>query len=327
MVPDVVAYTVATVPGLIIIPNALTPSAQCYLAAASLEQWSREPNVSNLHAHWDVPDHGIWNAAQAQPDQIIPLKTDFPPSAPSSRSQPIKDGSLSVAAGYEASPSPSSVDLTALSCSELMDRMRWSSLGMQYNWSRQEYYTDRVAPIPPLLVALTRAIVGATAHLTHYTADQWRPQGGIINFYGPHDALMAHQDRSEVNMTAPLVSLSLGQDAVFLMGSQTREDTPTAFRVRSGDIILFGGPARLNFHGVPRIMARESVPEHAPRQIKRAFAAQGRQISKQIEQGTDLHMLPFTQPGTIASCFSACSQSMQKYLQSHRININVRQFQ
>jgi alkylated DNA repair protein (DNA oxidative demethylase) len=59
-----------------------------------------------------------------------------------------------------------------------------------------------------------------------------------------------HQDRNERDFAAPIVSVSLGLPAVFLFGGLRRNDRPRRVRLESGDIVVWGGPTRLAFHGV-----------------------------------------------------------------------------
>ncbi|TFK46433.1 hypothetical protein OE88DRAFT_1667831 [Heliocybe sulcata] len=73
---------------------------------------------------------------------------------------------------------------------------------------------------------------------------------------------MAHVDRSEVCATSPLVSVSLGNAAIFLIGGLTRDAEPTALLLRSGDVVIMSGPAcRRAYHGVPRIL-EDTLPGH-----------------------------------------------------------------
>ena len=59
-----------------------------------------------------------------------------------------------------------------------------------------------------------------------------------------------HQDRDEHDLRAPIVSVSLGLPATFLFGGSKRSDKPNRFRLEHGDVVVWGGPARLAFHGV-----------------------------------------------------------------------------
>jgi DNA oxidative demethylase len=76
------------------------------------------------------------------------------------------------------------------------------------------------------------------------------PDACLINRYEPRSRLSLHQDRNEQDYDAPIVSVSLGLPAVFLFGGVRRTDRPCRIRLESGDVVVWGGPARLAFHGV-----------------------------------------------------------------------------
>jgi alkylated DNA repair protein (DNA oxidative demethylase) len=80
------------------------------------------------------------------------------------------------------------------------------------------------------------------------------PQACLVNVYDEKARMGLHQDRDEADLCAPIVSLSLGADCRFRMGSARREDETRSFVLSSGDALVFGGPARLAFHGVDRIL-------------------------------------------------------------------------
>jgi alkylated DNA repair protein (DNA oxidative demethylase) len=67
-----------------------------------------------------------------------------------------------------------------------------------------------------------------------------------------------HQDRDENARAAPVLSVSLGDDALFRIGGESRKGPTKSVRLRSGDVLVFGGPARLAFHGIDRIFAGTS---------------------------------------------------------------------
>ena len=91
--------------------------------------------------------------------------------------------------------------------------------------------------------------------------DCWREVGGyalppeacLMNWYAPGTRMGLHQDRDEQDFAAPVVSLSLGDTALFRIGGLKRSDPTRSFRLASGDAVAFGGPSRLAFHGVDRI--------------------------------------------------------------------------
>jgi alkylated DNA repair protein (DNA oxidative demethylase) len=76
------------------------------------------------------------------------------------------------------------------------------------------------------------------------------PDACLINRYEPGARMSLHQDRDERDFAAPIVSVSLGLPAIFLFGGAKRADKPQRYRLQHGDVVVWGGPARLYFHGV-----------------------------------------------------------------------------
>jgi alkylated DNA repair protein (DNA oxidative demethylase) len=78
----------------------------------------------------------------------------------------------------------------------------------------------------------------------------FRPDACLINRYEPGAKLSLHQDKDELDLSAPIVSVSLGLPAIFLFGGLKRSDKTSRHRLLHGDVVVWGGPARLAFHGV-----------------------------------------------------------------------------
>jgi alkylated DNA repair protein (DNA oxidative demethylase) len=76
------------------------------------------------------------------------------------------------------------------------------------------------------------------------------PDACLINRYAPGARMSLHQDRDERDFDSPIVSVSLGLPAIFLFGGLKRSDKPTRYRLEHGDVVVWGGPSRLFFHGV-----------------------------------------------------------------------------
>jgi alkylated DNA repair protein (DNA oxidative demethylase) len=76
------------------------------------------------------------------------------------------------------------------------------------------------------------------------------PEACLINRYVPGAKLSLHQDKDELDFAAPIVSVSLGLPAVFLFGGPKRADKPNRYRLEHGDVVVWGGPSRLFFHGI-----------------------------------------------------------------------------
>jgi len=76
------------------------------------------------------------------------------------------------------------------------------------------------------------------------------PDACLINRYQPGARMSLHQDRDETDFSAPIVSVSLGLPAIFMFGGAKRSDKPARYRLEHGDVVVWGGPSRLFFHGV-----------------------------------------------------------------------------
>jgi alkylated DNA repair protein (DNA oxidative demethylase) len=120
----------------------------------------------------------------------------------------------------------------------------WISDATGYRYAPAHPETGR--PWPPLPDAFLQ-LWDSVADYPH------PPQACLINFYGPAAKMGLHQDRDEVDFTAPVVSVSLGDSCLFRIGGLKRGEPTRSFRLNSGDVLVLGGKARLAFHGVDRI--------------------------------------------------------------------------
>lgn len=79
------------------------------------------------------------------------------------------------------------------------------------------------------------------------------PEACLVNFYSDDAKMGLHQDKDEKELTAPVLSISLGNSCLFRVGGLDRKDPTGSFKLQSGDIVLLGGEGRLAYHGVDRI--------------------------------------------------------------------------
>ncbi|RIY02754.1 alpha-ketoglutarate-dependent dioxygenase AlkB [Aureimonas flava] len=98
-------------------------------------------------------------------------------------------------------------------------------------------------PIPAALLDLWRELAGYPHP----------PEACLVNFYAPGARLGLHQDRDEADLAAPVLSVSLGDEALFRFGGTARGGPTRSLRLGSGDVVVLGGESRLAFHGVDRI--------------------------------------------------------------------------
>jgi alkylated DNA repair protein (DNA oxidative demethylase) len=93
----------------------------------------------------------------------------------------------------------------------------------------------------------------------HAGFEGFLPDACLINRYEPGTRLSLHQDRNERDFSAPIVSVSLGIPSVFLFGASKRSDRAMRVPLAHGDVVVWGGPARLRYHGVLPL-----APAHHP---------------------------------------------------------------
>ena len=107
------------------------------------------------------------------------------------------------------------------------------------------------APVPEHAQHANNAGVLCQEDMQH---PQYKPDTALVNFYREGDTLGGHKDDAEEHADCPIVSLSLGCDAVFLIGGATKDVAPTAVWIHSGDAVVLSGSARQCYHGVPRVL-------------------------------------------------------------------------
>uniref|UniRef100_A0A383WCP4 Fe2OG dioxygenase domain-containing protein n=1 Tax=Tetradesmus obliquus TaxID=3088 RepID=A0A383WCP4_TETOB len=170
--------------------------------------------------------------------------------------------------------------------SMLLRKLRWASLGPPYNWTLRVYEPHEPHTLlPSELVQLAEHFAALAARACSSSrsgssgggsrdsgaadadaaaspgstpaaaaAAVFRPNVALVNYYHPGDTLNGHKDDVERDLLQPIVTMSLGCAAVFLMGGPSRQQQPTALLLRSGDVAVLGGPARACYHGVPRVL-------------------------------------------------------------------------
>ncbi len=117
---------------------------------------------------------------------------------------------------------------------------------------RSGYRYDGTDPVSgkswPAMPPPFRELAGRAAAEAGFAG--FSPDACLINRYEPGARMSLHQDKDENDFGAPIVSVSLGLPAIFMFGGLQRSDKPRRFRLEHGDIAVWGGPARLAFHGV-----------------------------------------------------------------------------
>jgi DNA oxidative demethylase len=124
-------------------------------------------------------------------------------------------------------------------------RAGWVTDRKGYRYDPVDPTTGRAwPPMPPSF----RNLAARAAQATGFVG--FDPDACLINRYEPGTRLSRHRDENECDFTAPIVSVSLGLPAVFLFGGKNRSDRPRRTRLESGDVVVWGGQDRLNYHGI-----------------------------------------------------------------------------
>lgn len=133
------------------------------------------------------------------------------------------------------------MSVTTTSCGDL----GWHSDEYGYRYVRRDPISDLPWPKMPDSFLQLASCAAAKAGFDHY-----KPDACLINRYMPGNKMSLHQDKNELDFSAPIVSVSLGLPAVFMFGGLRRSDPVSKLLLHHGDVLVWGGPARLRFHGV-----------------------------------------------------------------------------
>jgi alkylated DNA repair protein (DNA oxidative demethylase) len=121
----------------------------------------------------------------------------------------------------------------------------WVSDNTGYRYDAIDPESGKPWPrMPPVFMKLAQDAAASAGF------ENFQPDACLVNRYEPGSRLTLHQDKNECGFDAPIVSVSLGIPAVFLWGGLRRKDKPERLGLVHGDVMVWGGPARLRYHGV-----------------------------------------------------------------------------
>ena len=144
----------------------------------------------------------------------------------------------------------------------------WNGLTYAYEDVRSDFDGLAVPAIPARFVEIARAAVAEAGY-------EMRTDLCIMNYYTAEARMGVHQDKDERPETIaagiPIVSVSLGDAARFVVGGLKRRDPTRPLMLKSGDVLVMGGPSRLRFHGVTRILAGTAPAGTGPGRFNLTF--------------------------------------------------------
>ena len=212
--------------GTYIIKDALDRKQQIEIVLHILFDMLKSPNMTNLHSHHNDNEmidimNNIWINSNEYIDNMKGYTNEY------------IDKSL------------------------VLSKIRWITLGYQYDWTNRSYKKEKYVPFP---IKLAQLCTDLTASINNDTNYNLHPEAAIINFYQNGNIMGGHQDDVESTFDHPVLSISIGCPCIFLLGGFNKEDDPLPILLRSGDVLFMGGPSRLRYHGVPKVFINEAPP-------------------------------------------------------------------
>jgi len=266
-------FEVKNVPGLYVIPNPFTADGQIQWASRCLESYACQPNKTNLDVFEKQynSDRSLWDESCEQVHAKLK-----------------KNNKISL-----------HKDATNLFKQTPIWKLRWATLGYHHNWNTKVYSENDHTEFPSELFQLSQVVAGCLGY------SNYKAQAAIVNFYHVGSTLSAHTDESEQNLSHPLISISFGLPAVFLIGGPTKQTEPTAVMIRSGDVVIMTSQSRLSYHAVPRILHPDEL-------------STSRESEHSAGDPTPKVLTP--EPSQVLK-----EPEVEAYLKTSRINMNVRQ--
>jgi DNA alkylation damage repair protein AlkB len=144
----------------------------------------------------------------------------------------------------------------------------WNALTYAYEPTRGDFDGLPVPAIPERFREIARAAAADAGF-------EMSPDLCIMNYYAAESRMGVHQDKDERPETIargiPIVSVSLGDAARFVVGGLTRREPTQPLVLRSGDVLVMGGPSRLRFHGITRILTGTAPEGTGPGRFNLTF--------------------------------------------------------
>lgn len=228
-------------PGFYFIPGALSVEEQCQWITESLTSFPQPPNRTNHNAIYG-PIQDLFTASKEKRKLLVENGQPKDTGRQTAPEQTVKSTSRWTSCEEDSVGDACKSVLASV----LLRKLRWSTLGLQFDWSKRSYNVSLPHnKIPDALCCLARRLAAPAMPL----GEEFHPEAAIVNYFALGDMLGGHLDDMEKDWSKPIVSISLGCKAIFLLGGKSRENPPLAMFLRSGDAVLMAGEARECFHG------------------------------------------------------------------------------
>jgi alkylated DNA repair protein alkB homolog 1 len=265
-------YGIEQYPGFLYAPQALSDGLQSQLAYLAVTEFCEKPHVTNIDnvsikpTEEDNSDQTMWNLWK------------------------------------ENSVKKSSRKRKSYRCFE---KLTWATTGWHYDWTARTYHEGAKSPMPFILESVSQVFARTSLIVEKSPSTTFVGTASIVNYYNGKSTMGGHRDDLEFALDKPVISLSLGLPALFLLGGKSKDDNPVLpILVRPGDVMILGGESRLNYHGVARILPSTYLlqePEFECEDTKFPI----RLDAKLVPDEDQIHL--------------------QEFLTQYRLNINIRQ--
>jgi len=299
-------------PGLYLVVNSLSPKAQLYWAKKALIEYStaEHNNLSNLKKL------NASNETKPPADDKVPVASELATAAAAEEEDYRRLWELSMR------------DTDRF---QRFEKLRWSCLGYHYDWTRRMYRKNLKSDFPEDLACLCNRITGLVGK-------DLVAEAAIVNYYPVGTSMGGHLDDAEHTMAKPIVSISIGCSALFLIGGRDRSVRPTPILLRSGDAIVMSGESRYSYHGIPFVLPIAFQPLNTTPLSNQGSRSVPELINHHVRSNDDMT----NTISTSSKCFHNLTPLIDlaneedsldveqtkivvEYLQQARINMNVRQ--
>jgi len=336
------AFGLSEFPGFIFFPQALSECLQTQLAFESVTDFCEAPHATNI----DLVAPKSHEVVNGEEETLWHLwKTEHGFATATNKGQ----------ASSAAKDNPNKKYYRSFR------KLSWATTGYHYDWTQRSYHEGAKSIMPPSLQKVATLFAQTALRMeqdesspnqsttTTYTTTKFTPSASIVNYYTFKSVMGGHRDDLEYALDKPVVSMSLGLPAMFLLGGNTKESAPVLpILVRPGDVMILGGAARLNYHGMAKVLPPrlssihndddgaaaangDHVPassswEKHPQQVTTELLLRETILETQEQEKSSQATTTITgKHQEIVTIQEEDQKALTSFLSQYRLNINVRQ--
>jgi DNA alkylation damage repair protein AlkB len=309
--------------GFYVMTGALSTELQLDIAERAVEEYSQSAhtNLTNLHLQSKIESE---SKSKSSLDSSVEVKNEDEPLQANNGHQVQATSVESCEEALEQLRNLWRRSVRECNDFRSFKKLRWASLGYHYDWTCRMYKENAKSPFPENLSQICQSLASSVGL-------RIKPEAGIVNYYPTNAQMCGHLDDAEHCMDEPIISISLGRSAIFLLGGRTKGVSPIPILLRSGDVVIMSGESRYCYHGVPAIFPLEDDPFDPvrflqkiadPQTVSIASSSSSSSSSMASKSHDDFHGPNDGEQTNRGPC--ADKLDIRRYLDKARINLNVR---